>query len=141
MQNLSSQLMHCANDAKTFRKHFSDCLFYFCPHVRTALHRAHIKYFLDCFCVTVLLPPLLPVAPTCLFVQSSDRELWTFVSLNLALVYLRTNRQEEFMAVLNTVEPESLSNTSYVVLLGRFCHWCNCVLRKQLLMQRGLLMT
>jgi len=45
-------------------------------------------------------------------VQSSDRELWTFVSLNLALVYLRTNRHDEFMAVLNTVEPERLSNTS-----------------------------
>jgi len=52
-----------------------------------------------------------------MFVQSSDHELWTFVSLNLALVYLRTNRQEEFMAVLNTVEPERLSNTSYVVLV------------------------
>ena len=48
-------------------------------------------------------------------VQSSDSELWTFVSLNLALVYLRTNRQEEFIAVLNTVEPERLSNTSYVI--------------------------
>lgn len=44
--------------------------------------------------------------------MSSDRELWVFVSLNLALVYLRTNRHDEFMAVLNTVEPESLSNTS-----------------------------
>ena len=48
-------------------------------------------------------------------VQSSDRELWTFVSLNLALVYLRTNRQEDFMTVLSTVEPERLSNTSYVM--------------------------
>ena len=62
----------------------------------------------------------------CLSVQSSDRELWVFVSLNLALVYLRTNRHDEFMAVLNTVEPESLSNTSYVVdrtlsLSSAFC--------------------
>jgi len=48
-------------------------------------------------------------------VQSSDRELWTFVSLNLALVYLPTNRQEDFMTVLSTVEPERLSNTSYVM--------------------------
>lgn len=62
------------------------------------------------------------------FVQSSDHELWTFVSLNLALVYLRTNRQEEFMAVLSTVEPERLSNTSYVVVVSTSVFPLSCLI-------------
>jgi len=43
--------------------------------------------------------------------KTSDPELWTFASLNLALVYLRTNRQSELMAILETIEPERMTTT------------------------------
>lgn len=42
-----------------------------------------------------------------------DPELWTFVSLNLALVYLRTNRQAELMTILETIEPDRMTTSSH----------------------------
>ena len=41
--------------------------------------------------------------------QTTDPEMWTFVNLNLAMVYLRMNRNDEFIAVLNSVEPERVN--------------------------------
>ena len=51
--------------------------------------------------------------------QTTDPELWTFVNLNLAMVYLRMNRQDEFMAVLNNVEPERLRITLVSSLVAK----------------------
>jgi len=45
--------------------------------------------------------------------MTSDPDLWTFVNLNLALVYLRLNRQADFMSTLEAVEPERLETTSH----------------------------
>jgi MAternally-affected-uncoordination protein len=51
----------------------------------------------------------------CKFQISSQTELWTFINLNLAIVYLRTNRQSDLVRLLDKVEPEQLE--TWLVLL------------------------
>ncbi|KAF5304882.1 hypothetical protein FQR65_LT00766 [Abscondita terminalis] len=44
---------------------------------------------------------------------SSERELWTFANLNLAIVYLRAKREREFNALLDRINPENLPSQSH----------------------------
>ncbi|PSN54061.1 MAU2 chromatid cohesion factor [Blattella germanica] len=44
---------------------------------------------------------------------SQERELWTFANLNLAIVYLRAKREQEFAALLERINPESLPSHSH----------------------------
>ena len=44
---------------------------------------------------------------------SQERELWTFVNMNLAIVYLRMGRQADFLALLDRISPESLPSQSH----------------------------
>ena len=37
-----------------------------------------------------------------------NTELALFVNLNLAIVYLRTNRQQELMGLLDVIDPEKV---------------------------------
>ena len=49
-----------------------------------------------------------------LFRQTSqERELWTFANLNLAIVYLRSRRDADFMALLPRITPERLPSQSH----------------------------
>jgi len=47
------------------------------------------------------------------FQTSQERELWTFANLNLAIVYLRAKREQEFAALLERINPESLPSHSH----------------------------
>ena len=44
---------------------------------------------------------------------SQERELWTFANLNLAIVYLRSRRDADFMALLPRITPERLPSQSH----------------------------
>ncbi|GAB6028583.1 mau2 chromatid cohesion factor [Chamberlinius hualienensis] len=44
---------------------------------------------------------------------STETELWTFANLNLAIVYLRTKREQEFMALYDRINPECLPSSSH----------------------------
>ncbi|KAK7586267.1 hypothetical protein V9T40_004143 [Parthenolecanium corni] len=44
---------------------------------------------------------------------SPEKELWTFANLNLAIVYLRQKRDQEFNALLDRINPESLPTHSH----------------------------
>ena len=44
---------------------------------------------------------------------SQERELWTFVNMNLAIVYLRMGRQSDFLGLLDRISPESLPSQSH----------------------------
>ena len=44
---------------------------------------------------------------------STERELWTFANLNLAIVYVRTRRETDFMALLDRISPERLPSQSH----------------------------
>lgn len=47
------------------------------------------------------------------FQLSPEKELWTFANLNLAIVYLRQKRDQEFNALLDRINPESLPTHSH----------------------------
>lgn len=47
------------------------------------------------------------------FQLSQERELWTFANLNLAIVYLRQKRDQEFNALFERINPESLPTHSH----------------------------
>uniref|UniRef100_A0A8D9DUB9 MAU2 chromatid cohesion factor homolog n=1 Tax=Cacopsylla melanoneura TaxID=428564 RepID=A0A8D9DUB9_9HEMI len=44
---------------------------------------------------------------------SQERELWTFANLNLAIVYLRGKREGDFAALLERINPETLTSHSH----------------------------
>jgi len=44
---------------------------------------------------------------------SKERELWTFANLNLAIVYLRQRRNNDFMALLDRITPDQLPSSSH----------------------------
>jgi len=44
---------------------------------------------------------------------SQERELWTFANLNLAIVYLRGKRDVELNALLDRINPETLTSHSH----------------------------
>jgi len=44
---------------------------------------------------------------------SKERELWTFANLNLAIVYLRQRRTQDFAALLDRISPDQLPSTSH----------------------------
>jgi len=44
---------------------------------------------------------------------SKERELWTFANLNLAIVYLRQSRHNDFMALLDRINPDQLPSSSH----------------------------
>merc|ERR1712226_1617525 len=45
--------------------------------------------------------------------QTRQTELWTFINLNLAIVYLRSNRQNDLAELVEQIEPERLSSYSH----------------------------
>lgn len=44
---------------------------------------------------------------------SREQELWTFANLNLAIVYLRAKREQEFDALFERINPETLPSHSH----------------------------
>lgn len=44
---------------------------------------------------------------------SQERELWTFANLNLAIVYLRGKKDVELTALLDRINPETLTSHSH----------------------------
>ena len=51
--------------------------------------------------------------------KTVETELWTFVSLNLGIVYLRSNRTSDLVSLLERVDPDRL-DTWWVSQGGRF---------------------
>ncbi|XP_014673025.1 PREDICTED: MAU2 chromatid cohesion factor homolog [Priapulus caudatus] len=46
---------------------------------------------------------------------STENELWTFINLNLAIVYLRTNREADLMGLLERIDPERIVANSHSI--------------------------
>ncbi|XP_046399087.1 MAU2 chromatid cohesion factor homolog [Ischnura elegans] len=44
---------------------------------------------------------------------SQERDLWTFANLNLAIVYLRAKREQDFSALFERINPETLPTRSH----------------------------
>lgn len=54
---------------------------------------------------------------------STETELWTFANLNLAIVYLRTKREQEFMALFDRINPECLPSRYYNYFMKMWWDW------------------
>jgi len=51
---------------------------------------------------------------------TTDRELWTFTNLNLAIVYLRMKREGDFNKLLENINPETLPSHSHSLRAAAF---------------------
>ncbi|KAL5005286.1 hypothetical protein ScPMuIL_018742 [Solemya velum] len=51
---------------------------------------------------------------------SKESDLWTFINLNLAIVYLRTNRQSEISGLLDRIDPDRLRTHSHSLKASSF---------------------
>ncbi|XP_023321486.1 MAU2 chromatid cohesion factor homolog [Eurytemora carolleeae] len=55
-----------------------------------------------------------------------ETELWTFANLNLAIVYLRSNRLQEFQEILPRISPDNLPSSSHCLKAAAyFVHGMN----------------
>ena len=63
----------------------------------------------------------IPFTVLCFQLSGEKTELALFVNLNLAIVYLRTNRQPELMGLLHMIDPEKIE-TRYGRGLSSFTH-------------------
>jgi MAternally-affected-uncoordination protein len=55
-----------------------------------------------------------------LFQSTTDRELWTFANLNLAIVYLRMKREGDFNKLIENINPETLPSHSHSLRAAAF---------------------
>jgi MAternally-affected-uncoordination protein len=51
---------------------------------------------------------------------SQERELWTFANLNLAIVYLRSRREADFMQLMDRISPDRLPSQSHSLQAAAF---------------------
>ncbi|CAH0391542.1 unnamed protein product [Bemisia tabaci] len=51
---------------------------------------------------------------------SKDRDLWTFVYLNLAIVYLRGRREQDFATLFERIDPEQLKKQPHSLQAGAY---------------------
>jgi MAternally-affected-uncoordination protein len=54
------------------------------------------------------------------FQSTTDRELWTFANLNLAIVYLRMKREGDFNKLIENINPETLPSHSHSLRAAAF---------------------
>ncbi|XP_057371043.1 MAU2 chromatid cohesion factor homolog [Daphnia carinata] len=52
--------------------------------------------------------------------STTDRELWTFANLNLAIVYLRMKREGDFNKLIENINPETLPSHSHSLRAAAF---------------------
>lgn len=52
--------------------------------------------------------------------STTDRELWTFANLNLAIVYLRMKREVDFNKLIENINPETLPSHSHSLRAAAF---------------------
>jgi len=76
-------------------------------------HRAQLHTLLGLYAMTMNLMELAETQLNAALRTSQERELWTFANLNLAIVYLRSRRDADFMALLPRITPERLPSQSH----------------------------
>lgn len=54
------------------------------------------------------------------FQTSKNRDLWIFANLNLAVVYLRCQRERDFAAIMDRINPDTLPTQSQSLRAASF---------------------
>merc|ERR1719431_1945177 len=70
-------------------------------------HTAQVHTLLGLYAMTVNNLPKAETQFLSALRTSQNRELWTFANLNLALVYLKSGRQQDFLSLRERVSPEA----------------------------------
>merc|ERR1719394_1524259 len=76
-------------------------------------HRAQLHTLLGLYAMSMNCMEAAESQFNCALRTSKERELWTFANLNLAIVYLRQRRDQDFMALLDRISPDQLPSTSH----------------------------
>ncbi|CAL8131426.1 unnamed protein product [Orchesella dallaii] len=76
-------------------------------------HKAPIHTLLGLYAMSMNCMEAAEVQFTAALRSSQERELWTFIHLNLAIVYLRTKREAEFQSLMDRINPETLASASH----------------------------
>ncbi|ODN05016.1 MAU2 chromatid cohesion factor [Orchesella cincta] len=76
-------------------------------------HKAPIHTLLGLYAMSMNCMEAAEVQFTAALQSSQERELWTFIHLNLAIVYLRTKREAEFQSLMDRINPETLASASH----------------------------
>merc|ERR1712241_1604223 len=76
-------------------------------------HRAQLHTLLGLYAMSMNCMEDAESQFNCALRTSKERELWTFANLNLAIVYLRQRRDNDFMALLDRISPDQLPSSSH----------------------------
>ena len=76
-------------------------------------HRAQLHTLLGLYAMSMNCMENAESQFNCALRTSKERELWTFANLNLAIVYLRQSRNNDFMALLDRISPDQLPSSSH----------------------------
>ena len=76
-------------------------------------HRAQLHTLLGLYAMSMNCMENAESQFNCALRTSKERELWTFANLNLAIVYLRQRRDNDFMALLDRISPDQLPSSSH----------------------------
>ncbi|KAG1667223.1 MAU2 chromatid cohesion factor [Nymphon striatum] len=85
-----------------------------------ARHRAQIHTLLGLYAMSMNCMDAAEAQFNAALRLSTETELWTFVNLNLAIVYLRTKRDQDLLELLNRINPEALHSTSHCMKAAAF---------------------
>merc|ERR1719192_204534 len=82
-------------------------------HVLMTHHRAQLHTLLGLYAMSMNCMENAETQLNAALRTSKERELWTFANLNLAIVYLRQRRNNDFMALLDRITPDQLPSSSH----------------------------
>ena len=82
-------------------------------NVLLGTHRAQLHTLLGLYAMSMNCMEDAENQFNCALRTSKERELWTFANLNLAIVYLRQRRDNDFMALLDRISPDQLPSSSH----------------------------
>ncbi|TRY67660.1 hypothetical protein TCAL_05258 [Tigriopus californicus] len=89
-------------------------------HMLLQRHRAQLHTLLGLYAMSMNQMDWAETQLNAALRTSQERELWTFANLNLAIVYLRSRRDADFVALLDRISPERLPSQSHSLQAAAF---------------------
>jgi len=83
-------------------------------------HRAQLHTLLAIYSMSMNNPEAAELQFNAALKFSQNHELWTFINLNLAVVYLRSHRETDFAAIMDRINPDSLPTQSHSLRAASF---------------------
>ncbi|KAG0712664.1 MAU2 chromatid cohesion factor [Chionoecetes opilio] len=91
-----------------------------CDGVQLQAHRAQLHTLLAVYAMSMNLSTAAEIQFNAALRTSSNRDLWIFANLNLAVVYLRCQRERDFSAIMARLHPDTLPSPSHSLRAASF---------------------